>query len=117
MGHSVPCVCLASLAMTVLLSVPFTACLVEKIAFDTFKHKSWLGAEAVPHYVPSVSGAWSPHPNHPLTVSCFQGWVFTEILNAFSCPSPDKHIHSAVYEISNTSAADWCRKEFSRTEV
>lgn len=33
-GHSVPCVCLASLAVTVLLSVPFTAYVVAKTAFD-----------------------------------------------------------------------------------
>lgn len=116
-GHSVPCVSLASQAITVLLSVPSTSCVVAKIAFYTFKHKSWLGAEDVPHYVPSVRGAWSPHPSHPLAMRCLQGWVFTEILNGFSSPCPDKHIHSAVYVIGNTPAADWCRKEFSRTEV
>lgn len=68
MGQSAPCVCSASPAMGVLLSDPFTDCVVAKTAFDTFKHKVWLRAEDVPHYVPSVSRAWSPHPNHPLAM-------------------------------------------------
>lgn len=68
MRHSGSCVCSASLAMAVLLSDPFTDCVVAKTAFGTFKQKAWLGAENVPRYVPIVSRAWSPHPNHPFAM-------------------------------------------------
>lgn len=105
-GGTLSSMCLFGISSNDCAAVSFTACIIAKTASDTFKHKAWLGSEDVPCFVPSVSGACSPHPNHPLAMRCLQGWVFPEILNCFSSPSPDKNIHSAVYEISNTPAAD-----------
>lgn len=73
--HSLSCVCLASLAVAVLLSDPSTDCVVAQMAFGTFKQQAWLGAEDVPRYVPIVSRAWSPHPNHPFAMG-FAGLDF-----------------------------------------